>query len=175
MSTVTNLYLNLMILRLSFDIRYIAVVFVFICSIVWWLVSWQLTKTRVTWEPQWENVSIRFVCRKWRTVIISGCCDTTQSIVDSAIFGQVVLCKSLNDLCIRKQTEQALGTKSVSTSPPLLLHQFLPPDSSLGFLPWLPLRIATEIGKWKWIRNKTKKQKLFSIQVAFRRGVLSQQ
>jgi len=50
---------------------------------------------------------------------------------------------------IRKQAEQAMRNRPVSSTPPWPLLQFLPPDSCLELLPWLPsveecsLRVVT--------------------------------
>ena len=50
-------------------------------------------------------------------------------MVSGAIPGLVVLGS------IKKQAEQAMGSKPVSSTPPWPLFQLLPPDSHLEFLP----------------------------------------
>lgn len=59
-------------------------------------------------------------------------CGRAQPTVGSATPWQVV------PGGIRKQAEQTIKSKSVSTSSPWSLLQCLPPGSQLEFLPWLP-------------------------------------
>ena len=46
---------------------------------------------------------------------------------------------------IRKQAEQAMGSKAVSSIPPWPLHQLLPLCFCLEVLPWFPLKIHYDV------------------------------
>jgi hypothetical protein len=50
---------------------------------------------------------------------------------------------------IRKQAEQAMRSKPVSSTPPWLLHQLLPPGSCpIEFLSWLPSVMNSDMEEW---------------------------
>jgi hypothetical protein len=76
----------------------------------------------------WASASMRSCCGAFSRLMIKG----KAALVGGAIPGLVVLG------CIRKQAEQARGSKPVSNIPPWPLHQLLLPDL-LEFQSWLPL------------------------------------
>ena len=75
----------------------------------------------------WGNVSMRSSCKAFSQLVIKGrrahCgrCYPWTGVLGS----------------IRKQAEQARGSKSVNSTPPWPLHQFLPPSSCLVWVPVL--------------------------------------
>jgi hypothetical protein len=64
---------------------------------------------------------MRFSCKAFSQLVIKG--GRAQPIVSEAIPRLVVLDS------VRKQAEQARGSKPVSSTPPWPLHQLLPPCS----------------------------------------------
>ena len=77
---------------------------------------------------------MRFSCKAFSHLVIKG----GGPIVGGAIPGLVVVGS------IRKQTEQARGTKPLSNFLPWPLHQLLLPDL-LEFQSWLPLVINSNV------------------------------
>jgi hypothetical protein len=85
----------------------------------WFYMTRHSIKSSERREPQGNATydmtgNIFLVSDQWRRV---------QSIVNNAIPGLVILG------FIRVQGEQAMGSKPVSSTPPSLLHQILPPSS----------------------------------------------
>jgi len=86
--------------------------------------SWSYHRKR---SFSWGNASMRSNCKAFSQLVIKG----ERPLVGGTISGLVVLGS------IRKQVEQARGSKPVMNIPPWPLHQLLLPDL-LEFQSWLP-------------------------------------
>jgi hypothetical protein len=82
----------------------------------------------------WGNASMRSSCKAFSQLVIKG----GERIVGGAIPELVVLGS------VRKQAEQARGSKPISTIPPQPLQQPLLPDL-LKFQSWLPLEMNSNV------------------------------
>lgn len=96
------------------------------------LVLCHWTQTRVIWEEKtanWEDVPIKLICGQaslWSIFLVNDCCGRAQNTLGGINPRQMVL------TCLRKQAEQATGSRLVSST----LHG-LCFSSCSRFLPWV--------------------------------------
>lgn len=113
-----------------------------------------LTQANIIWEEQlgWGECLQQIACRQIHRTVR---CGKTQAPAGSTTPGLELLGS------IRKQVEEVMGSKPVSTTPPWPLCQFLPPESCPIWVPVLTsLTLSSPGFFWSWSLTQWQKSNL---------------